>query len=124
MKSFFFIFFIDTEVEKFKKAYDRYPAVGAVYGFMVADFIKGAYEKAGSFDTEKFIDAMEGMTVDTPVGPVTMRAYDHQAMLPMFMGTTRKVEGYDHLVATDIVVLSGEDAMPTVDEIKKARGEM
>jgi branched-chain amino acid transport system substrate-binding protein len=111
-------------VEKFQKVYDRQPAVGAVYGFMVADFIKGAYEKAGSFDTEKFIDAMEGMTVDTPVGPVTMRAYDHQAMLPMFMGTTKKVAGYDHLVATDIVVLSGDDAMPTVDEIKAARGGM
>jgi len=124
----YYYYYPDTEankkfVEKFRNAYDRNPAVGAVYGFMVADFIKGAYEKAGEFDTEKFIDAMEGMTVDTPVGPVTMRAYDHQAMLPMFMGTTKKADGYDHLVATDIVVLSGEEVMPTIEEIKKARGE-
>jgi branched-chain amino acid transport system substrate-binding protein len=110
-------------VENFRKAYDRYPAVGAVYGYMAADFIKGAYEKAGEIDTEKFIDALEGMTVDTPVGPVTMRAYDHQAMLPMFMGLTKKAEGYDFLIATDIVTIPGEDAMPSVEEIKKLRGE-
>jgi branched-chain amino acid transport system substrate-binding protein len=110
-------------VKNFQKAYNRYPAVGAVYGYMAADFIKGAYEKAGEVHTEKFIDAFEGMTVDTPVGPVTMRAYDHQAMLPMFMGTTKKVEGYPFLIATDIVTLPGEDVMPTVEEIKKARGK-
>jgi branched-chain amino acid transport system substrate-binding protein len=110
-------------VEKFRAAYNRYPAVGAVYGFMAADFIKKAYEKAGKIDTEKFIDALEGMTVDTPVGKVTMRAYDHQAMLPMFMGTTKKAEGYDFLIATDIVTLPGKDVMPSVAEIKEARGK-
>ena len=108
-------------VKKFQAAYNRYPAVGAVYGFMAADFIKKAYEKAGKIDTEKFIDALEGMTVDTPVGKVTMRAYDHQAMLPMFMGTTKKAEGYDFLIATDIVTIPGEDVMPSIEEIKMAR---
>src|SRR5210317_756414 len=32
-------------VSDFEKAYNRKPAVGAVYGYMAADFIKGAYEK-------------------------------------------------------------------------------
>ena len=110
-------------VEDFKAAYGRYPAVGAVYGYMVASFVEKAYTKAGAVDTEKFIDAMEGMSVDTPVGPVTMRAYDHQAMLPMFMGKTKKVEGYEFLVATDIVTIPAEEAMPSIESIKKARGE-
>lgn len=110
-------------VEKFKASYDRVPAVGAVYGFMAADFISKAYEKAGEKDTEKFVDALEGLTVETPVGPVTMRAYDHQAMLPMFMGTTKKVAGYDFLVATDIVTIPGDEVMPAVEEIKKARAK-
>ena len=110
-------------VDAFKAAYNRVPAVGAVYGHMAANFIQKSYEKAGAVDTEKFIDALEGMTVDTPVGPVTMRAYDHQAMLPMFMGTTKKVEGYDFLIVTDIVTLSGDEVMPTVEEIKNIRGQ-
>ena len=110
-------------VDQFRAAYNRYPAVGAVYGFMAADFIKSGYEKAGKVDTEKFIDALEGMTVDTPVGKVTMRAYDHQAMLPTYMGVTKKTGDYDFLTATDIVTIPGEDAMPTIEEIKAARGK-
>ncbi|MCG6895107.1 MAG: ABC transporter substrate-binding protein [Desulfobacteraceae bacterium] len=110
-------------VKEFEAAYNRKPAVGALYGFMTAHFIKQAYEKAGSTDTEKFIDALEGMVIDTPVGKVEMRAYDHQAMLPMYMGVTKKMPGYDFLVATDIVTISGAEAMPSVESIRKARGE-
>jgi branched-chain amino acid transport system substrate-binding protein len=61
------------------------------------------------------------MWVDSPVGKVTMRAYDHQAMLPMFMGVTQKKPGYDFLVADDIVTLAPEEVMPSVEEIKKER---
>jgi branched-chain amino acid transport system substrate-binding protein len=110
-------------VKEFKTAYGRYPAVGAVYGYMAANFFEKAYKKAGKVNTEKFIDAIEGMSIDTPVGEVTMRAYDHQATLPMFMGVTKKAPGYDFLIATDIVTIPGKDAMPTIEEIKKARGE-
>jgi branched-chain amino acid transport system substrate-binding protein len=110
-------------VENFEKAYNRKPAVGAVYGLLTARYIFGAFEKTGKIDTEKFIDNVEGMTVDSPIGKVTMRAYDHQAMLPMFMGLTKKVEGYDFLIATDIMIIPGKDVMPSIEEIKKARNQ-
>ena len=110
-------------VKEFRKAYGRYPAVGAVYGYMAANFFEKAFKKAGKVDTEKFIDAIEDMSIGTTVGEVTMRAYDHQATLPMFMGVTIKAAGYDFLVATDIVTIPGKDAMPPVEEIRKARGE-
>ncbi len=110
-------------VKKFEKAYNRKPAVGAVYGLLAAKFIFGAYKKAGEVDTEKFIDNVEGMWVNSPVGKVTMRAYDHQTMLPMFMGVTKKVAGYDFLIATDIVTIPGKDVMPSIAEIKKARNK-
>ena len=122
----YFFYYPETDanksfVKKFETAYSRKPAVGAVYGLLAAKFIFGAYKKAGKVDTEKFIDNVEGMWVDSPVGKVTMRAYDHQAMLPMFMGVTKKVAGYDFLIATDIVTVPGKDVMPSIAEIKKAR---
>jgi len=122
----YFFYYPETDanksfVKKFETAYSRKPAVGAVYGLLAAKFIFGAYKKAGKVDTEKFIDNVEGMWVDSPVGKVTMRAYDHQAMLPMFMGVTKKVDGYDFLIATDIVTVPGKDVMPSIEEIKKAR---
>ena len=75
------------------------------------------------FKIEKFIDALEGMTIDTPVGKVKMRAYDHQAMLPMYMGVTKKVPGFDYLTASEIVTLDGSEVIPSVEEIKKSRGK-
>jgi branched-chain amino acid transport system substrate-binding protein len=84
--------------------------------------IAKAFAKAGSIDKEKFINAMEGMKVDSPVGEVEMRACDHQAVLPMFLGVTKKVPQYDFIISTDIVMVPGKDVMPTCEEIKKARG--
>jgi len=110
-------------VAEFRKAYDRYPTVGAFYGYLASQFIFEGYKKAGSLDKEKFIDAVAGMTVDSPVGKITIRAFDHQAMLPMFMGTTKKVPEYDFLISADNITIPAEEVMPTIEEVKKARGE-
>jgi branched-chain amino acid transport system substrate-binding protein len=108
-------------VQDFQQKYNRLPAVGAVYGVLAAKFIFSGYRRAGTFDTENFIDEVEGMAVESPVGKVTMRAFDHQAQLPMFMGVTKKVPKYDFLIAADIVTIPGEAVMPSIEEIKQAR---
>jgi hypothetical protein len=41
----------------------------------------------------------------------------------MYMGVTTTSPDYEFLIAGDIVTLSGDDVMPSCDEIKKARGE-
>lgn len=110
-------------VKAFKDAYGREPKVGALYGYLAAQFITKAIAKAGKMDREKFIDALEGMKVDSPIGEIEMRAYDHQAMLPMYMGVTKKVAGYPFLIATDIVTIPASEVMPSIEEIKKARGQ-
>ncbi|WP_419663818.1 amino acid/amide ABC transporter substrate-binding protein [Desulfosarcina variabilis str. Montpellier] len=122
----YFFYFPESDanqqfVADFKKAYNREPAVGAVYGLLTAKFIAQAYQKAGKVNTKAFINAVEDLTVDSPIGPVTMRACDHQATLPMFMGVTKKVAGYDFLTATDIVTIPGSEVMPSCEEIAASR---
>jgi len=107
----------------FKDAYGREPKVGALYGYLAAQFISKALEKAGKMDREKFIDALSGLKVDSPIGEIEMRTFDHQAMLPMYMGVTKKVPEYPFLIASDIVTIPGKDVMPSIEEIKKARGQ-
>ena len=107
----------------FKDAYGREPKVGALYGYLAAQFITKALEKTGKMDKEKFIDALGGLKVDSPIGEIEMRAFDHQAMLPMFMGVTKKVPEYPFLIAGDIVTIPAKDLMPSIEEIKKARGQ-
>jgi len=108
-------------VKAFKDTYGDYPGFPAFHGYMTAHFIAEAFRKAGALDREKFIDALEGMTIDTPVGKVLMRTCDHQVVLPMFLGVTKKVPEYDFLISADIVTLPGKDIMPTCDEIAAAR---
>ncbi len=124
----YFFYYPDTPTNKnfakaFKDAYGREPKVGALYGYLAGHFITQAIQKAGKMDKEKFINALEGMKIDSPVGQVEIRAYDHQATLPMFMGVTKKVSGYPFLIAADIVTIPAKDVMPTIEEIKKARGQ-
>ena len=63
-----------TFAEEFKKAYDRYPSAGSLVGHITATFIAKAFEKAGKVDNEKFIDALEGLSIDSPIGKLTIRA--------------------------------------------------
>jgi branched-chain amino acid transport system substrate-binding protein len=124
----YFYYFPETPenkqfVEEFHQAYGRYPKVGALYGFITAQFMARAYEKAGAVNAEKFVDALEGLTIDSPVGNLTMRPFDHQVMLPMFMGITKKSPGFDFLVASDIETIPSEAVMPAIEEIRRARGQ-
>lgn len=108
-------------VAKFRKAYKRYPRSTALYGYITGQFIAKAYEKAKSANREKFIDALSGLSVNSPVGRIEMRSCDHQATLPMFFGVTKKAAGYDFLIASDIITIPGKDYLPTCDEVLKTR---
>ncbi len=107
--------------EAFQAAYGTPPGFPAFHGYITAQFIAAAFRKAGTVDKEKFVDALEGLTIDSPAGPIEMRACDHQAVLPMYLGVTKKVPGKDYFVASDIVTLAGSEVMPTCEEIMEAR---
>ena len=111
-------------VEQFRKAYGRYPQMFALFGYVAGRLIEKGYEKAGSFDKEKFISALEGMTVQSPIGDIQMRACDHQLQLPMIWGQVNKSPKYkDFLVATDLELIPSKDYMPTCEEVLKTRGK-
>jgi branched-chain amino acid transport system substrate-binding protein len=112
-----------TFVKAFQDAYGAPPGFPAFHGYITAHFIAEAYKKAGAIDKEKFINALEGMVIDSPGGKIEMRACDHQSVLPMYLGVTKKVPQYDFLVSSDIVTLTGKDVMPSCEEIMKARGK-
>lgn len=108
-------------VDEFKKAYNRYPKVGSLYGYMTANFIAEGFKKAGSFDKEKFIDAVEGMAIAGPTGKIAIRPCDHQLELPMYFGVTKVDPQYDFLIGGNIQVVPAKDYMPTCEEVKASR---
>ncbi|MFC1833801.1 ABC transporter substrate-binding protein [Thermodesulfobacteriota bacterium] len=70
------------------------PGLGAFGGYCAAKFLTEAILKAGSTDTEKVIDALEGLTIRGPRGPVTLRACDHQMITSSIWGRLDKVPGH------------------------------
>jgi branched-chain amino acid transport system substrate-binding protein/urea transport system substrate-binding protein len=49
---------------------------------------KAAIEKAGKVDKESMIDALEGLAVPSPTGPLTM-GKNHQATMNLFLAKTK-----------------------------------
>ncbi len=55
--------------------------------------LAAAINKAHSLDTVKIARALEDLTFDSVVGPVRMRAEDHQLLLPQVVNTIAAVDG-------------------------------
>ena len=110
-------------VKAFKAAYGSPPGFPAFHGYITAHFIAEAYKKAGAVDKEKFIDALEGLQINSPVGRIEMRACDHQVILPMFLGVTKVSQEMGVAISSDIYTLRGAEVMPSCQEIQEARGQ-
>jgi branched-chain amino acid transport system substrate-binding protein len=108
-------------VEEYRRVYGKYPRVGAFYGYMTAQFIAEGFKKTGKIHREKFIRTIEGMTLNSPVGPLTLRACDHQLELPMYFGITKKSPKYDFLIAGDIQAIPARVYLPSCAEIMQLR---
>ena len=72
-------------MEHYKRA-GFWPSYGAMNEYYTMYILKKAIEKVGAVDTEKLIPVLEGMEFDTWFGPVKIRACDHQAMMPTWIG--------------------------------------
>ena len=67
---------------------DEHPSSWAVQGYMGLQFLSEAIKKAGSTDSDKVSKALLGLSVDTPVGKLTIREQDHQANRGQLYGKT------------------------------------
>jgi ABC-type glutathione transport system ATPase component len=74
----------DWLVAEHQKRFNSPPDFFTAGGFAAASAALTAIDKAGGTDTEKLIAAMEGMTFETPKGPMTFRKEDHQALQVMY----------------------------------------
>jgi len=74
----------DWLVEEHQKRYGLPPDFLTCGGFSAAMAVVTALRKAGSTDTERLIEAMEGMKFMTPKGEMVFRREDHQALQSMF----------------------------------------
>ena len=115
---------IDTAVHKrFRDAYQAkfndYPRLGSVVGYSAVKAAAAAIAKAGSTDTEKLVTALNGLTFESPFGPVTFRPLDHQSTMGAYVGRTAVKDGKGVMVEWRYA--DGKDFLPSDDTVKRRR---
>ncbi len=105
---------------KFNKATGMY-AGASVTGYTTVYALKQAIEKAKSLDTEKIIDALEGMELNTVVGKVQIRACDHQSLWPFWVGSVAVTPDLPWPHITKAVLLDPAKGYLSCAEVEAAR---
>ncbi len=90
---------------------EEYAPSWPITGYISTLFLAEAIKKANSTDTMKVIKALEGLTIDTPIGKQTMRAKDHQANRGQFWGTTAKVPEYPFPILRPVEYIPADNLM-------------
>jgi branched-chain amino acid transport system substrate-binding protein len=113
------------EHARFRSAYEKrwkdYPRLGSVVGYSAVQAIAHAVRKAGSADTEKLVEALKGMDMPSPFGPVRWRALDHQSTMGAYVGQLAKRDGRGVMVNWRYA--DGADYQPSEKEIRALRKE-
>ena len=81
------------------------PSSWPITGYVAMQVLSEAIKKAGNTDSEAVAKALLDLTVDTPIGPQTIRAKDHQANRGQFWGKTAMDPKYPFAVMKDVIYI-------------------
>jgi branched-chain amino acid transport system substrate-binding protein len=115
---------IDTPAHKafvsaYRGKFNAKPMCGSLVGYSLILSIAAGIAKAESVNIEKMIEGFRGVGFDSPVGPVSYRAIDHQGTLGVFVGRTAVKNGAG--LMTDWRYIDGRDLLPSDDFVRKLR---
>jgi branched-chain amino acid transport system substrate-binding protein len=115
---------IDTpEHQAFRDAYQKrwkeYPRQGSVVGYSAVHTVANAIRKAKSAETEKLVEALKGMEMQTPFGRIVWRAIDHQSSMGAYVGQLARKDGKGVMVNWRYA--DGGKYQPSDEEIRKLR---
>jgi branched-chain amino acid transport system substrate-binding protein len=106
-------------VAAYQARFNDYPRLGSVVGYVTIKSLAAGIAKAGGTDPEKLVAAFAGLKVDSPFGPFSFRASDHQATMGAYVGKTALKDGKPIMV--DFKYVDGGAVLPSDAEVKKLR---
>ena len=106
-------------VQAYQKKFNDYPRTGSVVGYNTMYTVYHLLKKAGTTDTEKMVNAMEGLSFDSIVGPVMYRKIDHQSTMGAYVGYTALRDGKGIMVKWKFA--DGKNYLPSDAEVMKLR---
>ena len=113
------------EHKKFREAYQKrwndYPRQGSVVGYTAVHAAAAAIRRAKSVETEKLVEAMKGLEMPSPFGPIVWRPLDHQSTMGAYVGRLSKKGGKG--IMTGWRYADGALFQPAIEVIKGLRKE-
>jgi branched-chain amino acid transport system substrate-binding protein len=108
-------------VKAYMAAYGDYPSAWAAEGYDAICFLANAIKKSGSLDTEKVVDALEGLTMEAPRGKSTLRKFDHQLSCDFMVGETFFDKAYPFAIQNKQKVFPADEILYSFEAWKKAQ---
>ncbi len=96
-------------VERYLKRWSRYPNYSAETTYSAVMIAKAAIEKARSLETDKMLNALKGMQINTPGGLRVFRAEDHQFVYNVPAGRVMMDPKYPIPVLGELQVVAAKD---------------
>ncbi|MDX1710450.1 MAG: ABC transporter substrate-binding protein [Rhodovibrionaceae bacterium] len=112
-------------LKDYRERFGEPPRMGSVVGYVSLHAIAKAIGKAESTETAAITEAMRGMALDTPFGPIVFRRVDQQSTMGTFVGRTIRREGEAGAPGgmEDWRYAPGHAYLPSQEEVKAWRPE-
>ncbi len=108
-------------LDAYRKRWNDTPRLGSVVGYSSMHTVASAIRKAKRVETEAMIEALRGMEMSTPFGPIVWRAVDHQSTMGAYVGRLAKKDGSGVMV--DWKFAPGDRYLPPDEQVKAWRKE-
>ena len=108
-------------LDAYRKRWNDYPRQGSVVGYTAVHAAAAAMKKANAVETEKLVDALKGLRMSSPFGPIQWRALDHQSTMGAYVGQLAKKGGKGTMVNWRYA--DGASFQPPDEEIRILRKE-
>ena len=108
-------------LDAYRKRWQDYPRQGSVVGYTAVHAVAEAIRKAKAADTEKLVEALKGLQMSSPFGPITWRALDHQSTMGAYVGQLAKKGGKGTMVNWRYA--DGARYQPPDEVVRKLRKE-
>ena len=108
-------------VKKYRSKTGLYPGIDALSGYGSIYALLEAMKKAGSFEPEKVMEALGGLSFPTPVGALTIRKTDRRALWPIWCGVSKKVSNYPFPILKELKAFGPDSFLPPISRKKPPR---
>ncbi len=112
-------------IKKYRAATNKYPSTWAINAYDAVMAWAKAVKKANTVETEKVVDALEGLELDSLRGPKRyIRAVDHQANVGSYIGVVAWDKSFpDFAVWKDATYIPGDQVWRPEAEVKEVRAK-